>query len=176
MPTALAAHPVVAVTTARIFGGEATDVASLGLLDPRQGLASELLLVRGGAAPVRAGRFSVGVGASDVTAADVNQDGRDELVVTATQPLREVLSFDANGAVASRDTESAPPAVAAPHTDLPCALPPSVDAPLAVRFVTETSHKHRHALLLRRAPGSVDGRVELAVVPCATDTRGAFTA
>jgi hypothetical protein len=73
------------------------DIALLHLLDARTARPNELWLLHGGPAPLRYAQLPAGVGAGAVTAADLDRDGLDDIVVVSEHEQRARIWLSGRG-------------------------------------------------------------------------------
>lgn len=106
----LAPLPVSAMATGRLEPSAGEDIAIVQLEDARLARTSDLIVLRGGPAPVKMWTAPAGFGEVRALAIDVDLDGRDELALAGPAAAPELLSLDEQGAVRERTSLELPPA------------------------------------------------------------------
>jgi hypothetical protein len=96
----------------------AGDVAVLRLDDARVGRNNEVVLLRGGPAPVKVAALPAGVGMNQIAAADLDLDGNADLILAGTGRAADVVYLDARGQPLRRTALDPGPVQAALVADL----------------------------------------------------------
>jgi hypothetical protein len=96
----------------------AGDLAVLRLDDARIGRSNEVVLLRGGPAPVKVGALPAGVGINQIAAADLDLDGNADLILAGAGRAADVVYLDAGGRPLRRTALDPGPVQAALVADL----------------------------------------------------------
>jgi hypothetical protein len=101
-PRLLAPLSVGAVAAGAFEPGGRLGLAVLRLEDARLARANQLLVLRGGPAPLKSVAFSTAVGADRLAVVDLDLNGRSELVLAGAQQAAELATFDDQGRLLRR--------------------------------------------------------------------------
>ena len=117
-PRLLAPLAVGAVHPATLDDSPGTDLAVLRLEEARLARGSEVLLLRGGPAPVKIRALSAGVGTDRLAVADFDLDGRSDLLLAVSGRGPELVLLDPTGQARERTPLATPPVNALRTGDL----------------------------------------------------------
>ncbi len=101
-PLLLGSVAAGALASGRFDVAKGEDLALLHFEDARVERPSELIVVRGGPAPVKVSAAHAAIGGHDLCAVDLDLDGRDELIVLGKAPRAEIVYLGDDGQVRER--------------------------------------------------------------------------
>jgi hypothetical protein len=102
-PRVLAPLGVGALAGGRFAIATGSDIALLRTQDSRVGKRNELVLMRGGPAPLKFATAQLDAHLGRLDAVDLDLDGRSELIWRPNDALAQILYLDAQGAIARRE-------------------------------------------------------------------------
>jgi hypothetical protein len=102
-PRVLAPLAVAALAGGRFAIATGSDIALLRAQDSRIGRRNELVLMRGGPAPLKFATSQLDAHLGRLDAVDLDLDGRSELIWRPNDALAQVLFLDAQGAIVRRE-------------------------------------------------------------------------
>ncbi len=101
-PALLSSVSASVVATGHFDDNPGVDLAILGQQDAAVGRRSEVVLMHGGPAPLKAATLTVGSAVTDAVALDLDVDGHDDLLLAGQKPALEAVYLNADGSVRER--------------------------------------------------------------------------
>ena len=109
---------VAAISLPALHTGGASDLAVLRVDDARVGRSNEVVLLRGGPAPVKVSSLPAGVGMTQIAATDLDLDGNADLILAGAGRAADVVYLDGRGQPLRRTALDPGPVQAALVADL----------------------------------------------------------